>query len=210
VLYVYLFSFVGLFVLLIACLNFMSLTTASSTNRAIEVGLRKVIGAQRLQLIGQFLGESLLLALLSLGFAMILARVAIPHLNDLAGTSLRFSVLLYPRVLIALAGGATLVGLAAGLYPAFVLSGFRPIAVFKRSLSFGSRRFALRAVLVVVQFAISVFLIIGTLTMYKQFNFMKNLHLGFDKEQKLVLPLRGGISVDNNYETVKDLFAKHP
>jgi putative ABC transport system permease protein len=208
--YITIFSFVGLFILLIACLNFMNLSTARAANRAKEVGLRKVVGAQKLQLISQFLGESLLVVLLSLGLAMVIARLAVPFLNRLTGISLIFDVLLNPVVLLSLIGGAFLVGLAAGLYPALVLSAFRPAATLKGTISAGSRGFSMRTVLVVVQFAISVVLIIGTMTMYKQFNFMKNQYLGFDKEQKLILPLRGGISIQENYEEVKDMFSQHP
>jgi len=207
--YITIFSFVGLFILIIACLNFMNLSTARAANRAKEVGLRKVVGAQKLQLIGQFLGESLLVAFLSLGLAMVIAWFAIPLLNELTGISLSFDVLLSPIVLLSLIGGAVLVGMAAGLYPAFVLSAFRPAVTLKRATSAGTQGFALRTVLVVVQFAISVMLIIGTLTMYKQFNFMKNQYLGFEKEQKLILPLRGGINIQKNFASVKDMFSKH-
>ena len=207
--YINIFSFVGLFILLIACLNFMNLSTARAANRAKEVGLRKVVGAQKFQLIGQFLGESLLVAFLSLGLAMVISKLAIPYLNELTGIFLNFNSLLNPGVLLSLIGGAIFVGIAAGLYPAFVLSAFRPSVTLKGTLSAGFRGFALRTVLVVVQFAISVMLIIGTLTMHKQFNFMKKQHLGFDKEQKLILPLRGGINIQENFASVKDMFSKH-
>jgi putative ABC transport system permease protein len=209
-LYVAIFSYVGLFILLIAGLNFMNLSTARSANRAKEVGLRKVVGAQKPQLIGQFLGESLLVTLLSLGLAMIITRVTIPLINNLTGLTLSFSELLGPVVLLSLIGGAVLVGLAAGIYPAFVLSAFRPVATLKGLLRSGSHGFALRTVLVIIQFAISVVLIFGTLVVSRQFNFMKNQYLGFEKEQKLIIPLRGGISVTENYESVKDLFSNHP
>ena len=181
--YITIFSFVGLFILIIACLNFMNLSTARAANRAKEVGLRKVVGAQKQQLIGQFLGESLLVSFLSLGLAMVIARFAVPLLNDLAGIILSFDTLLHPVVLLSLISGAFLVGLGAGLYPAFVLSAFRPAVTLKGTLRTSNQGFALRTVLVVVQFAISVMLIIGTLAMYKQFNFMKNQYLGFDKER---------------------------
>lgn len=207
--YITIFSFVGLFILIIACLNFMNLSTARAANRAKEVGLRKVVGAQKLQLIGQFLGESLLVAFLSLGLGMVIASFAIPLLNDLTGISLSFDLLLMPGVLLSLIGGAVLVGMAAGLYPAFVLSAFRPAVSLKGVQRVGTRGLALRTVLVVVQFAISVMLIIGTLTMYKQFNFMKNQYLGFEKEQKLILPLRGGIDIQENFASVKNMFSKH-
>jgi putative ABC transport system permease protein len=207
--YITIFSLVGLFILIIACLNFMNLSTARAANRAKEVGLRKVVGAQKLQLIGQFLGESLLVAFLSLGVAFVIARFAIPLLNDLTGISMSFDALLIPSVLLFLIGGAVLAGTAAGLYPAFVLSAFRPAVTLKGVQRGGSRGLALRTVLVVVQFAISVMLIIGTLTMYKQFSFMKNQYLGFNKEQKLILPLRGGIDIQENFASVKDMFSKH-
>jgi putative ABC transport system permease protein len=207
--YITVFSFVGLFILIIACLNFMNLSTARAANRAKEVGLRKVVGAQKLQLIGQFLGESLLVAFLSLGVAMVIASFAIPLLNDLTGISLSFDALLMSDVLLSLIGGAVLVGLAAGLYPAFVLSAFRPAVTLKEVKRAGSHGLALRTVLVFVQFAISVVLIIATLTMYRQFNFMKNQYLGFEKEQKLVLPLREGINIQENFASVKDMFSKH-
>ena len=208
--YVYIFSFVGLFILLIACLNFMNLATARSANRAKEVGLRKVVGAQRLQLISQFLGESLMLSLLSIGLAMLIAKLTIPLVTRATGITLSFSQLLTPGILISLVAGSILVGLAAGVYPAFVLSAFRPVATLKGILRSGSRGFAMRTILVVVQFAISIVLIFGTMIMYKQFHYMKNQHLGFEKEQKLILPLRGGISITENYESVKDHFSSHP
>jgi len=208
--YIYILSFVGLFILLIACLNFMNLSTARAANRAKEVGLRKVVGAQRLQLIGQFLGESLLVSFLSLSLAMAMVRFTIPLLNNLGGTLLSFNELLNPSMLFTLTGGGILIGLTAGLYPAFVLSAFRPVVTLKGTTTVGNHSINLRTVLVVVQFAISVVLIIGALFMYRQFNFMKNQYLGFEKEQKLVLPLRGGINIQENYETVKDLFSKHP
>ena len=208
--YVTIFSFVGLFILLIACLNFMNLSTARSTNRAKEVGMRKVVGAKRFQLVGQFLGESLLVTLISLGLALVTAKFAIALINNATGISLNFDQILDPAVLVGLIAGAILVGLVAGVYPALVLSAFRPIATLKGSLRRGSSGFALRNGLVVVQFAISVVLIVGTLIMARQFNFMKNQHLGFDKNQKLVIPIRGGISIQENYESVKNQFAELP
>jgi putative ABC transport system permease protein len=188
----------------------MNLATARSANRAKEVGLRKVVGAQRLQLISQFLGESLMLSLLSIGLAMLIAKLAIPLVTRATGITLSFSQLLTPGILISLVAGSILVGLAAGVYPAFVLSAFRPVATLKGILRSGSRGFAMRTILVVVQFAISIVLIFGTMIMYKQFHYMKNQHLGFEKEQKLILPLRGGISITENYESVKDHFSSHP
>jgi putative ABC transport system permease protein len=207
--YVYIFSFVGLFILLIACLNFMNLSTAQSSKRAKEVGLRKVVGAQKVQLVNQFLGESLLISLLSLGLAILIAKLSIPAITRFTGIALNFGQLLTPWVVLSMMGGALLVGLAAGTYPAIVLSGFRPVATLKGILRHETHGFALRTVLVVFQFMISVILIFGTLVMSSQFDFMKTQHLGFNKEQKLILPLRGGISIEDNYETVKDKFSTH-
>jgi putative ABC transport system permease protein len=172
--------------------------------------MRKVVGAKRFQLIGQFMGESLFVTLLSLGAAMVIAKFAIPFINNITGIRLHLDQLLNPLVLGGIIAGTIMVGLAAGVYPALVLSAFRPITTLKGLLMQGSRGFALRNGLVVVQFAILVVLITSTLIMARQFHFIKNQHLGFEKEQKLVLPLRGGISIQDNYETVKDLFSKHP
>jgi putative ABC transport system permease protein len=209
-LYDTIFSFVGLFILLIACLNFMNLSTAQAANRAREVGMRKVVGARRFQLIGQFLGESLLVTIFSLGLAIVLAKFAMPLINNVTGIALNFDQILNPVVLAGLIAGSIGVGLATGVYPALVLSAFRPISTLKGNLARGSRGFAMRNGLVVVQFAISVVLIVGTLIMVRQFNYMKNQHLGFEKEQKLVLPIRGGISILENYESVKNLFSENP
>jgi len=208
-LYVNIFSFVGLFVLLIACLNFMNLSTARSANRAKEVGLRKVVGAQKHQLIGQFLGESLLIGIISLGLAVTVAQLGLPLVNTITGISLDFGEILNPTLMIAIVLGASVIGLTAGLYPAFVLSAFRPAATLKGVKTSVAKGYTMRNALVVVQFAISVFLIIGTLMMFRQFNFMKSQHLGFEREQKLILPLRGGIDIQENFRTVKDVLAKH-
>lgn len=208
-LFIKIFTAVGFFILLIASLNFMNLSTARASNRAKEVGLRKVVGAQRGQLVSQFQGESLLVVFAALILAGGIARTVIPLLNSLAGLSLDFAALLQPGVLAALIGGAVLVGLAAGLYPSLVLSSFHPVSTLKGFFSRGSRGFNLRSLLVVTQFTISVVLIIGTLVMISQFRFMKNQNLGFDKEQKLVIPVRGGISLTENYETVKQIFSSH-
>jgi putative ABC transport system permease protein len=209
-LYITVFLFVGLFILIIACLNFVNLSTARAGNRAREVGVRKVVGAQKRQLITQFSGESLLMVFLSLGAAMILAAMAIPHLNEWTGLNLDFDILLSPGICFFILGGTFILGMAAGLYPAFVLSAFRPVVTLKGNPDSGSGGVSLRKALVVIQFAISAILIIGTVTMYRQFNFMKNQHLGFKKEQKLVLPLRGGIDIKDNFRTVKNRFLGHP
>jgi putative ABC transport system permease protein len=203
-------SIVGLFTLLIAALNFMNLATARSANRAREVGLRRVIGAERRQLVLQFLGEAVLFAVAAMVLAVITVRLAMPALNGLTGAGLRWRDLLSPSALGIFLGGAVLVGLAAGLYPAFVLSSFRPVTALRGGLARGRSGLVLRTALVVVQFSISSALIIGTLFMQQQFRFMKSQDLGFDKAQKLVVPLRGGISVRANSNDVKNAFRGGP
>ncbi len=203
-------SVVGLFALLIAALNFMNLATARAANRAREVGLRRVVGAEKKQLIIQFLGEALLYALAAMALALLVVCLTIPALNRLTGVGLRWAWLFSASILSILLAGAVLVGLGAGLYPAFVLSSFRPAATLKGGLARGRAGLVLRTVLVVVQFSISSALIVGTLFMQEQFRFMKSRNLGFDKEQKLVVPLRGGISVRDNFAAVKTAFLGNP
>jgi len=207
--YLNILSVVGLFTLLIACLNFMNLATARSANRAREVGLRKVVGAEKRQLMGQFLGEAFLAALASLLLAVLFVRATIPVLNTLTGAELRWQWLFSPSVLGILAGGAVLVGMAAGFYPAVVLSSFRPVSALQGVLTRGRKSLVLRTALVIVQFSISSALVVSTLFMHEQFRFMKNQRLGFDKEQKLVVPFRGGISVEKTYPFLKNAFSSN-
>jgi putative ABC transport system permease protein len=209
-LYVYIFSAVGLFILLIAGINFTNLATARSVKRAKEVGLRKVVGAQRCQLIGQFLGESLLMAVFAFILALGLARLVLPLLNSLSGVNLSYSHLFQGGIFFVMLATVLVVGFLAGIYPAFVLSSYRPVATLKGVVQSGVQRSFLRKAMVVLQFSISLVLIIGTLIIYQQLRFMKDQPLGFDKEQKLVLPLRGGINIRENYESVKKRFLDHP
>jgi putative ABC transport system permease protein len=203
-------SVVGLFTLLIAALNFMNLATARAANRAREVGLRRVVGAVRRQLVLQFLGEAVLFALSAMGLAVSAVRLALPALNRLTGAGLTWRDLVSPAALALFAGGAVAVGLAAGLYPAFVLSSFRPVTALRGGLARGRSGLILRTVLVVAQFSISSALIVGTLFLRQQVQFMKGQDLGFDKAQKLVVPLRGGISVRTDYADVKNAFRGGP
>jgi len=208
--YITIFTYVGMFILLIACLNFMNLSTARSEDRAKEVGLRKVIGAQRTNLIGQFLGESFLMTFLSLSLSLLIAWIAIPYINNLTENFLRFNELLTPPVFFALIGGVILIGLSAGIYPAFILSSIRPNSALKGRSRSSSHGYSLRAGLVIIQFTISVILIFGTLVVGQQFNYMRNQYLGFEKEQKLIIPLGSDVSVSNNYESIKDHFSDFP
>jgi putative ABC transport system permease protein len=204
------FSTVGILVLLIACINFINLATARSTTRAREVGLRKVVGGKRKQLIAQFVGESFVVALFSLLMAIWLAGLIMPSFNHLLGTNFDPSSLYQPPVIAVMLVLIFFIGLGAGLYPAFILSGFKPVSVLKASFSTGSTKSVLRRILVILQFSISIILIISTIGVHKQLNFMKHQYLGFDKEQKLVIPFKGLIRIEKTYNMIKDTYLKHP
>lgn len=185
--YVYIFSAVELFILLIACVNFMNLSTARSTNRAREVGVRKVMGSLRKNLILQFLLESIVISTVSLVLALILACTFLPWFNQLSGKELDFAEQLTPGIGLLLVGFAIMVGILAGSYPAFFLSSFQPIKVLKGKLAAGFRTGWMRNGLVVFQFGISIFLIVGTVVIYNQLNFIRNKKTGFNREQVLIV-----------------------
>lgn len=209
IIYVYVFSAIALFMLLIACINFMNLSTARSSNRAREVGLRKMFGAHRKKLINQFLAESTLLALVGLIIAVMLAWLAMPAFNNFSGKELSIN---YLSKGIMLAGMLVLIiftGLLAGSYPAFFLSGFQPISVFRGILSKGSKSSILRKFLVVFQFSISVALIAGTGIVIDQIKYMKNKNLGFDKEQVMVALIQSA-ETRKNQESVKSELLQNP
>jgi putative ABC transport system permease protein len=189
ILYVYIFGAIALFILLIACINFMNLATARSTNRAKEVGLRKVVGAKRKELIRQFLGESLVYSFFSLLIAIVLVELALPFFRSLSGVDLRLSYTSLSWLIPGFLGLILCVGIIAGSYPALFLSRFQPIRVLKGSLKAGAASSRFRSILVVAQFVISISLIIGTAIILNQLNFMKNTSLGFDKEKVLVVQI---------------------
>jgi putative ABC transport system permease protein len=185
--YVYIFSVIGIFILLIACVNFMNLSTARSSNRAKEVGVRKVLGSARKYLIAQFLTESILVTLASTIIAVVLACALLPVFNQVSGKSLSFTAHSLSWLLPSLIASVLVIGFLAGSYPAFFLSGFQPIEVLKGKLAAGFKGSFLRSFLVVFQFSISIFLIIGTLVIYNQLNYIHNKNLGFDRSQVLVI-----------------------
>ncbi|MCK8492710.1 ABC transporter permease [Spirosoma sp. RP8] len=199
--YIYLFSAIGLFILLIACINYMNLATARSAGRAKEVGMRKVVGALRTQLISQFLSESLVVVLFALGIAIGLVLLCLPVLNDFAHKQLEISQLYDPLFLSILIGITLLTGLVAGSYPAFFLTSFRPLGVLKGQVTSAVRSGRLRQTLVVTQFAIAVTLIISTVVVYNQMSYIQRYKLGYNKDQVLLLPDVGDANV--NYETLK-------
>jgi putative ABC transport system permease protein len=207
--YVYLFSGIALFVLLIACFNFVNLATARSATRAREVGMRKTLGAGRGKLMAQFLGESLIFSFFSVALACILLELALPLFNSLAGRQLNLNYFERPWLIPALAGLALLVGFLAGSYPAFFLSSLKPVRVLKGTGSAIASNSGFRRMLVVAQFVISIILIIGSITIYNQIDFMKNKKLGFDKEHVLVIP---GLNqaARQSYLSIRDQLTKIP
>jgi putative ABC transport system permease protein len=186
--YVVIFSLVAFFVLLVACVNFMNLATARSEARAREVGLRKVVGALRAQLVRQFLGESLLTAVLSLAVALGLVLLALPEFNRFVGRELALNVAWNGQIILFLAAITLFVGVVAGLYPALFLSGFKTVRVLKGRLEEGTSGFTFRKALVVFQFAISIVLIVCVGVVSGQLRFMRTKDLGFSKEHVVVLP----------------------
>ncbi len=189
ILYIYIFSAIALFVLLIACVNFMNLSTARSSSRSLEVGIRKVLGADRRRLIVQFLMDALILSSLSMVVALILVEAGLPLISSLAGRPLALDVNEMPWLIPGITGLTLFTGLLAGSYPAFFLTVFRPINVLKGDLKSGTSNSRLRGILVVTQFAISIVLIIGTAIMINQLNYMRTRDPGFDKEHVAVLPM---------------------
>jgi len=195
--YVYAFLAVAAFIILIACINFMNLSTARSIKRAKEVGLRKVVGADRRQLIFQFIGESLILSFVGLIVGFILVEIALPLFNQLLDKDYSLKLFRHGYEIVSLIGLSVLVGILAGSYPAFYLSAFQPVKVLKGTLGNKSKKSPVRNILVILQFSISVFLIICTGFVYSQMTFIRQKKLGFDKEHLVIIPLRGERMKDN-------------
>ncbi len=202
--YVFIFSVIGAFILVIACINFMNLATARSAMRAKEVGLRKVVGAYRHQLIFQFLGESLVLSLLSLILSIVLANVGLSLVNEFTGKALSMNLIENPTLALFIIGVAITVGLLSGSYPALFLSSFKPAQTLKGSFKSGAKSNWLRKGLVVFQFTISVVLLTGTFVVFNQLNFMRNKDLGFSKDRVVVLPTKFTNNALYNFQLLKD------
>ncbi|WP_024769631.1 ABC transporter permease [Aquimarina macrocephali] len=203
--FVWLFGAIAVFILLLACVNFINLSTAKSANRAKEVGLRKTVGAFRSNLITQFITESVLFSIVSFVLGVLLAWVLLPYFNTIASKALVVpwgQWWFLPILLLS----ALCIGILAGLYPAFYLSAFKPVSVLKGSLSTGSKSGKLRSGLVIFQFTTSIILIIGTLIIYQQVNYILNKKLGYDKEQVLIV--QGTKSLGNKTQNFKDRLLK--
>jgi putative ABC transport system permease protein len=202
---VYIFSLVAIFILLIACINFINLTTARSTERAKEVGIRKVVGAGKKQLAAQFLGESVVLCLLAFVLTFFLSWLLLPLFNHLAGKTISTSIFEHWNYLILLFFSSIGIGVLAGIYPALVLSSFKPIVVLKGRFATGTRGIILRKGLVIAQFTISIALIIATVVVYNQLNYMRNQDLGFSKDQMMVIDTNGDPAKKAFEQAVKEL-----
>lgn len=204
--YVYIFGAIAIFMLLIACINFINLSTASASQRAKEVGVRKVIGSGKFQLVKQFLMESAVLVFIALLISFVLVQIALPYFNTISNQDLHFDFNL--KIISAFIGLGLLVSFIAGLYPAFYLSSFKPIEVLKGKFTAGNKSFGLRSSLVVFQFFISVGLIVGTIVLWQQMKFIQNKNLGYDKEQLLTIP--NSYALGQNEEVYKQEMLNDP
>ncbi len=189
--YIYIFGAVAIFMLIIACINYMNLATARSANRAKEVGIRKVMGSEKRLLVYQFLTESVVVSLIALGVSLILIFILLPYFNVLAAKTLSFDFLFKPAILWSLVAIAVFTGMMGGIYPAFYLSSFNPVSVLKGKLSAKGGSAIFRKTLVITQFALGIFMLISTLVVFDQLQFLRKKDLGFDKEQLIRLQLSG-------------------
>ena len=207
--YIYIFSAIAFFIALIACINYTNLATARSFNRAKEVGMRKVVGAQRAQLIRQFLSEAILVALLALAIAAILIQIFLPYFNEVAAKSLSLNWGENALGVFAIIALALLAGIVSGFYPALFLSKFRPMMVLKGRSTKGGKASFMRQGLVVLQFVLSVTMIIATVIVYQQLNYMQEKRLGFNQEHLLIVDINSG-NARSGFETMKAEFARSP
>jgi putative ABC transport system permease protein len=206
--YVTLFTLIAVFILIIACINFMNLSTARAVKRAREVGLRKVVGANRRLLTTQFLGESLLIALLAMALALVLVAILLPYFSAFSGHELRFGLLMNSVGILILVTVFLITGLAAGLYPAVYLSAYKPATILRGELTRGLRGAIMRKVMVVFQFAISAALIISVAVVFKQMRFLQNANLGFQRENIVLVP--SDPVVLPNWREIKNELLKNP
>ena len=207
--YLYILTSIALFTLLIACINFMNLSTARSSKRSAEVGIRKVLGAEKSALVRQFLGESVFMSLIAFVFAFALVWFLLPAFNKLAGKELSLSFSQNTITIAAFLVLSVITGIVAGIYPAFYLSSFRPVKVLKGRFSNSLAAVSLRKGLVVFQFVISVALIISSVVIASQMRYLRSADLGFDKDQQVVIPLRSA-TAKQMYPSLKNELAKLP
>ena len=207
--YVYIFSIIAVFMLLIACINFINLTTARSVNRFKEIGIRKVVGANRKNLIRQFLGESFFTSIISIAIGVVIVLLVLPTFNFLSGKEIDADILFQPKTFFSLLFIALIAGIMSGGYSAIYLSSFQPVQILRGTFltgGFGNSSVILRKVLVVLQFTLSIFLIISTLTIYDQINYIQNKNLGYKKEHIVYFRNRGNTA--RSYDTIKNELLK--
>jgi len=206
--YLTIFAIIAFVVLIIACINFMNLTTAYSSKRAREIGMRKVVGAQKGDIVKQFFGESLMLSLVSAGVAVLLVFLFLPAFNTLSGKQLSLINSFDLSLLSGLLGITALTGCLSAIYPALFLSSFRTIGIIKGSLSSGSKRPLFRRALVVAQFSLSIIFIIGTVVIYSQLEYIRKRNIGYNKENLIYLTLQG--EVQNKHQIIKNEMKRSP
>ena len=205
--YTYIFSIIAIIILAIACINFMNLSTAKSAERAKEVGVRKSIGAGRPQLAVQFIGESVLLALMAMVLAVVLVKTFLPAVNNLSQRDLTLPFFSDIPTFAIIAGGTILIGILSGIYPAIYLSSFQPVKVLKGTITGGSNKSLLRNALVVGQFTGAIFLIIATVFAVRQLQYMQTKDPGFNKDQVIIVPLED--KGNQNFQTLKKELLKN-
>jgi predicted permease len=208
ILYVYIFSAVALIVLFVACINFINLITATASERGKEIGMRKIVGAGKNHIIWQFYGETFLLSVFAFILAYIFALIMLPGFNELAGKQLRLNFIHNPILIIGSISIILFTTICAGSYPALYLSSFLPIKVLKESSSRGFRKTTVRWILVVTQFAVSIIMIVMTITMNKQIDYIQNINLGYNREQVISIPLNDDFR--NQYEAIKTQLLRYP
>lgn len=204
--YVYIFSAIAVFVLLIACINFMNLSTAKSANRSKEIGVRKAVGGLRSSLIKQFYGESIILAFISAFIAIVIVMLLLTPFNDITNKTISFFQLIKPGFVLGFLAITLITGIISGSYPALYLSAFQPIKILRGTLRSGVKSSKFRKILVIMQFTVSIALIVSTTIVFSQLNFMRNKNLGFNQEQLVYVNINGKLK--ENYKTIKNEFEK--
>lgn len=207
--YVFIFAAIAFLVLVISCTNFINLATARTANRSKEVGMRKVMGAHKSQLVGQFLGETLFQSFIALLIGIIFTELLLNTFNSFSGKSFSHSFVLDSFMILSFIVIGLITGIVSGIYPAFFLSSFRPSQVLKGGLSIGMKKFGFRQILVVLQFSISIILIIGTIVAFQQLRYMQKANLGFDEEKVLIVPFNNGLPI-SRWDAMHKEFVDHP
>ncbi len=209
--YIYIYSFAALLILLIGCINFINLSATLSTARSREVGIRKTLGGSRSDLTFQFIGESLVITFFAFTAAFAFLSALLGYFNRMAGTAISFQAVGQPLVLASLLALFMVVGFSAGIYPALILSRFKPVSIMKDQMIPGKQGNGLQRLLIVCQFVICIFLVVCTLVVFRQLTFMKGKALGFSRQQKLILEVKSNQSYfRHNYEAIKSDFLKNP